>query len=574
MNAVVQSGLEQLLHTAATACGGVGVESVVGTALRAIVSPRRDGAVAAVDATFHIAGRPTRLRVGLPRTFPRAPPDVYLLGPRPTRLLAHCERTTGWVCFAAREGLAISNRRQDAVVEEAISRAIDTLAVAMEGSSHDDVLRELGAYWQQSADYAARSFVAADDRVRAVEYTEVAGRVGIIADDMSHARDYFPDVSGGTVRTAIYVPLAASVIDDRVDPTDFTSTARLRALLAEHVAVDSGRDLARVLARRPTRLFLLGFPRGDGRRTLVALRCSPRDGEEPLHSPQPNQLIAVERYDVGYVRERGGALPDLEHAHVLVLGCGSVGGHLAVALAHAGVPRLTLVDPDVMSVDNTFRHVLGRTCHGQNKAAALANEILRRVPGVRVQPLGLPAGEVLERQLVDVRDVSAVVVAIGDPSESRYLNEALRAIDLPIVFTWLEPLGLGGHALVTRPQSSGCYECLYSDGDGAERLGARSDFSAGGQQFTRDVSGCDSAFTPYGDLDARRCAEVAARACVELLTQGDSPGTLMSWKGDSRAFAAAGFTTSARWAMSDAQLFENRHAFASPGCPVCGQAAE
>jgi len=185
----------------------------------------------------------------------------------------------------------------------------------------------------------------------------------------------------------------------------------------------------------------------------------------------------------------------------------------------------------------------------------------------------MPAGEVLDRQLVDVSDVSAVVVAIGDPSESRYLNEALLAAHLPIVFAWLEPLGLGGHALVTRPRTIGCYECLYSEPDGRERLSARSDFSATGQQFTRDVSGCDSAFTPYGDLDARRCAEVAARACVEILTEAGSPSTLMSWKGDSRAFTAAGFATSARWDMSQDELLASRHAFSSPRCPVCGQAA-
>ena len=573
MSEAVAGGFGQLLHTAATACGGVEVEFVVGSALRAIVSPRRDSAVAAVDATFEVAGRTMRLRVGLPRTFPRAPPDVYLLRPRPTQLLAHCEKKTGWVCFAAREGMAISNRRLDAVVKEAISLAISTLAAASEGSSSDEVLRELGSYWQQSADYAARSFVAADGRVRTVEYTLTAGRVDIIADDVNEARDYFPVAAGGTVRTAVYVPLAGSVKDDHIDPNEFTSPARLRALLADHVADDSRRELARALKRRSPRLFLLGFPRGDGRRTLVALRCFPRDGADPLHSARSNELIAVERYDIGYVRERGGALQELEHAHVLVLGCGSVGGHLAVALAHAGVRHLTLADPDVMSVDNTFRHVLGRTCHGENKAAALANEVRRRVPGVRVEAFELPASDVLDGKHVDVRAVSAVVVAIGDPSESRYLNEALLAADLPVVFAWLEPLGLGGHALATRPRTSGCYECLYSEPDGGERLGARSDFSASGQQFTRDVSGCDSVFTPYGDLDARRSAELAARSCVELLARADSPSTLMSWKGDPTAFTAAGFTTSARWNMSQDQLVESRNAFSSPGCPVCGKTA-
>lgn len=56
---------------------------------------------------------------------------------------------------------------------------------------------------------------------------------------------------------------------------------------------------------------------------------------------------------------RSGAAVDLGDRHILVVGCGSVGGHAAVGLAYAGVGSLTLVDPDTLEPENAFRHAAG-----------------------------------------------------------------------------------------------------------------------------------------------------------------------------------------------------------------------
>ena len=42
--------------------------------------------------------------------------------------------------------------------------------------------------------------------------------------------------------------------------------------------------------------------------------------------------------------------------HVMVVGCGGVGSHAAVALARMGIGKLTLVDFDVIHVTNLNRH--------------------------------------------------------------------------------------------------------------------------------------------------------------------------------------------------------------------------
>ena len=59
----------------------------------------------------------------------------------------------------------------------------------------------------------------------------------------------------------------------------------------------------------------------------------------------------------------------------VVIGCGAVGGHVALGLAFAGVGTLTLVDDERLGVENTFRHVLGNGEVGNLKVEGLKREI-------------------------------------------------------------------------------------------------------------------------------------------------------------------------------------------------------
>ena len=44
---------------------------------------------------------------------------------------------------------------------------------------------------------------------------------------------------------------------------------------------------------------------------------------------------------------------------ILIIGCGSIGGHVICELAKAGYEDLTIVDYEKLTEENIFRHVLG-----------------------------------------------------------------------------------------------------------------------------------------------------------------------------------------------------------------------
>ena len=67
---------------------------------------------------------------------------------------------------------------------------------------------------------------------------------------------------------------------------------------------------------------------------------------------------------------------------VVVVGCGSGGGFVALSLAMSGVGNFVLIDDDVLEESNIMRHVADRRYLGQPKAeavAALRDEATREV---------------------------------------------------------------------------------------------------------------------------------------------------------------------------------------------------
>lgn len=78
----------------------------------------------------------------------------------------------------------------------------------------------------------------------------------------------------------------------------------------------------------------------------------------------------------------------LRAAHVILFGLGGVGGHVAEALARAGVGQLTLADADTVAESNLNRQILAlRSNLGQPKAQAAAARVRAINPDCRVQPV-------------------------------------------------------------------------------------------------------------------------------------------------------------------------------------------
>ncbi|WP_434426563.1 ThiF family adenylyltransferase [Nannocystis pusilla] len=554
------------------------------------------GVVAAIDGVAHVEGHELSLRLGLPPRFPGRLPKVFVLDERLHGRIPHVFQH-GYVCYQEHEGVLLDRYHPVAVAREALARAVETIRRGLTGESEADFIEELALYWpglpEGTVFFAAGGQIEPILRVRPpwtatdVFVRDRAQAIEVLAASMP-------------VRSPAFVTLVEQGIDDLAAPGLYIPLERVprppdpfplgpwtRDQVAEFIRQNLSRTQKRRLedhARGRTKpsFAIVRVPKPRGGDHLVGVQFDDIRGVHPLAGVTGTAVVRqfrVERRDPGYLVPRGGGESPLQAKRVLLVGCGAIGGHLAMELVRCGIGHLTLVDPDWLRPENAYRHVLGMPSLvvPLAKSLQLGGEIQRRYPGVQVDCCAAPIEQALDAGTIDVARYDLVVSATGDPNVDRDLNERLHGLANrpPLLFTWLEPLGIGGHALVVQGASPGCLDCLFTPHalEASPTLVNRAAFAAAGQVFTRELAGCGNAFTPYSSLDALRTAELAGRLAVEVLGGRRQASLLRSWKGDGAAFAAAGLRTSARHELDASALDRGGQDVAMPGCRVCGGCA-
>ena len=104
-------------------------------------------------------------------------------------------------------------------------------------------------------------------------------------------------------------------------------------------------------------------------------------------------------------------------SRVVVAGCGSGGGQVALQLAMSGVRQFTLIDKEKLKIENVIRHVCGIRYLGQKKTDALEDILKDRNPAIDVRKFehDLLNWEELE---FEIRRAAVVVLATDNDSHA------------------------------------------------------------------------------------------------------------------------------------------------------------
>ncbi len=160
-------------------------------------------------------------------------------------------------------------------------------------------------------------------------------------------------------------------------------------------------------------------------------------------------------------------------ARILIAGCGSGGGQVALQLAMSGIRNFLLVDKDIVEPENVIRHVCGRRYIGWKKIDALADVLLDRNPDIRVErdDSDLMSCADLEDK---VRRTTVVVLATDNEPTRFRLNELCVRTKTPFVVGRVFTRGIGGEVFSFRPGDGGCLACLETSLERSPfRLGVR-----------------------------------------------------------------------------------------------------
>lgn len=532
--------------------------------------------------TLRFENRDFTVKSSFNEFFPLSLPAFYLEPWDALGFIPHVS-PRGFICYLSPEGTVLDRDRPGLIVKEGFDRAVDLLAAGLTGTNRWDFVDEFESYW---------SYLPRTPDVRLISYPgdEVATLdLAIDQDDViwlarnGHVYDRFSPHSKISesieVNAGLYLPLQA---DTYLEPPrhdqPFWAAAEIRKKLLPHVSDDTRKRLRSSVRRTSRRDFYLvvRLPRPAGGESLFGIKYSDSGTIHPLADGGTANTIApfsVERLDSDFLARRGGAARSLAGAKVMVVGCGAVGSRVASELARAGIGSLTLVDPDELEPGNTLRHQLGRFYWGIAKARALKFALESELPFLKVEAIHKRIEQADRDALVDFSAHDLVVFATGNPTIELVMNEMISKLSSPplSVYCWLEPLGIGGHALLVRQGAGGCFRCLYTNPDADEKgLYNKAAFAEKNQAFGQALSGCGSLFTPFGSNDAATTASLTVRSALDGLLGRELRNPLLSWRGDASQFLEEGFRLSARYGVSEQELVDNRYAYQSTACTVCG----
>jgi molybdopterin/thiamine biosynthesis adenylyltransferase len=400
-------------------------------------------------------------------------------------------------------------------------------------------------------------------------------------------------------RYGIYIPLRKY---SALKPPAFWETwdiRNYRQLINNNITASTKKRLNQYLKRKfiqkgDEEYIVLGIPIHKEQRALIGLKLSDfrTDHEKGknfpfLHPLRKNQSafemtpLYFKRHDKEYLLNRTQGHNRISDKKVTVVGLGSLGSRICFELARAGVENFTLIDDDFLDIDNVYRHELGisdvyfkgtEKYYHFPKTEAMKRAMKNKFPFIEIEYETSDILDIIHEEPELLLETDLVIIALGSPTEELYVNEMMRQMDgvPPILFTWLDPLGLGGHALSTKKEATGCFQCLFTQPHAPSRLIAnQASFAAPGQNFRKSLAGCQSVFTPYGSIDALETAVMATRLALRVLTGEEKGSPLISWKGDSMELLSQGYQLSQRYGFSSEVLFDTRYLYKNENCMIC-----
>lgn len=498
----------------------------------------------------------------------------------------------GSICVNHLDSVSINFERPELAFEESIKRHIELLSqlILDPDFNRKELLREFNTNWKintvnklksspktlycssQNGDFEQLSIYKplSSDSIMSIYASFISLPVNVV--DQGAARFFSKAQRQKHPNSVCYiVPLKA------IDPIVPKKPSELKLWLLAILKLASiettekiNKELFSYRAKEFWLIFNIPTPSGN---TWIGLRLS-RDKKRPFPRTAEKMLswniepLLIDVFNKKLMMPRSGANCSLDSKKVLLFGCGSVGSELAHKLGAAGIGLLDIIDPEKFSTSNLYRHTLSRRYIDWPKALAVANQLQEKYPWIDSKGWGGSLLDSKKTELLNSYDL--IVVAIGSPTHERLFHEYVvkAQIKAPILYTWLEGYGIGGHTVLDIPNKKGCLRCAYVESNtGIRGLASNLNFIEPNQNIVKNYAGCGEMFIPYGAISSTQTALIAADIAVNYLNGKLTQSTKISWSGDSTDSENEGLKLTSRYHNFQSSLKKQR--LEHPLCDVC-----
>ena len=520
------------------------------------------------------------LIVGIPETWDTLLVDFYVENTSDIPFIPHIDRH-GAVCTFDKEGIFIDKTNPRQVMFECVVRLIEVLSKGLKGENKADFIREFECYWSELKDFCECKLsinTANKGIIKKIHFVRISTGKYVVSDSDETFKLYS---SRASVVNAAYVRIE---LKEYVYPPDWRKGINeeffYKLLMDNNVNVSAIQGI--LSSGMKDKLIVIDLVQPDKTECFIGCVITLKKyiAQNPIlvseaergkisayYKMHPLNVTCIDRK---YLLNRGGA-KILEDKKVLLIGCGSVGGYILPELIKSGIKNVTIVDNDKLKEENIFRHYLGMQYIGMYKSVALSQCMQLNYPGVNVKSCEELIRNAIEDESIVLHDYDVIISATGNPNVNLWLTEYmhLKTIDVPVIYTWNEALGIGSHALILKDLKGGCLECLFKRNEDG-MVYDRSSFAEAGQIFVKNLTGCGSSFIPYASLDSIRTAILAAREVLNVLEGRTKENLLISLKGDKQQFEEQGYKVSKRYDIDKERIVLCGSQFRNSSCRCCG----
>jgi hypothetical protein len=543
--------------------------------------PGKRGLELGISGVLQSEGIELKVLVGVGKDFPASKPGFFLLNGKQLPRIPHVD-DDGYICYVHDDNIVMDIHNPVGIIRDCFGLAIQTLRDGLSGKNTDHFLNEYEAYWRRASGVQVLyANIKVTDTVQTIKYfRQKESKASFAAGDEtdllnSYGRFFDAETNPPSYRNGIYIPLMAGLDFYIPAAGQEIDAEQIRRLVAEFVPGDQHAALYKILEKTKTDdLVIFGLHGPNDLYSLFGVYF--KNIQHRRHPLLPSGIttmlipLSVQRLDALYLLARGGTGLQFLDRKLLVIGAGSVGSAICDELVKAAIVNLTVVDKETLEEENGYRHDCGFFYTNHPKAKAVQMKLQDFYPQANIHAVTMPILDAINRGMITLGDYDAIIVATGNATLNQQLMQIFQKEirSTPVLFAWLDPLGIGGHCLVSNLPGKGCYQCLYSN-DELHNIGSFAHHSQP-KDFSKSLTGCGSAYVPYGSLDAGQTAILTVRKMIQILRGQIPTNELVSWKGNAELFLREGYRLAERYKLSAEELDNSKSLFYQSSCQICG----
>jgi len=275
-------------------------------------------------------------------------------------------------------------------------------------------------------------------------------------------------------------------------------------------------------------------------------RCRPIDHLKTHHKDKVVERISVDNFSTERMMRRTvGKEVNLSYSFTIA-GMGSLGSNLVPFLSSYYPKEIRIIDKEILTIANTYRHLLGLSHTGLLKVDAVKSFLIQKNPNQIVKTSPDSVLNLLKNSPEFINESDYFFVTIGNSTIDQVIGLAIEdaIITIPTFIVWVEPFLVGGHCLFFAKGTKSTYRSLLSGNYFKKNVINQKEYLAQNTELLLSESGCQSTYVPYGSKQIMKFLSSVFMKIDEIISEKESKSRGFTWIGDASILRQKGIELS------------------------------